>query len=375
MKYFVNGVLVNKVKHLDLSDLWYFNESDIVEAKSISGFESFYPLYRWKSFYSYSPLKLIKLKGEIKYSSKILKYLNNGLVENFLPPEVFIDKEIKRIGKPIELNSKIIQNEIDFIKRFSEALIKDIKYLEFIHPDSTFIILTGGKDSLNLLLLPWKAKIVAVSQEPNYSLVVKFCLENKLNIEVLKLDGEEVDNLDIISKDVLFGCCRIGLADVRWSQSILNIKKHLNVNQENKVVVVSGALADSFTTPLFFKYKSKWQTSYISRLVNRVSSVRFKFFNTLWIKGAQWQGVFHGVIRESTNTPNYSAYHGRNVIKVLSETDFEKSVKTDIRADIGRFIYGKDIVYPSSNPSPPSWSTRKKYSSINYFKEVLNKEL
>ncbi len=77
----------------------------------------------------------------------------------------------------------------------------------------TNIILCGGKDSLNLLLLPWKNPVVVASLHPNYPLVAEFIREHNLNCDLIELDDEYEADRD---REILINCCRNDLAHCRW---------------------------------------------------------------------------------------------------------------------------------------------------------------
>lgn len=361
---------IRKIARLDLGEVWYFDVDHIIQCNDVYGFEHFYPLYNWKNFYSYSPLNLLKLKGNLNYNPNIEEYLEEGEVKKYLPPNIFIDKNIRRVGGPMIYSKAKIFDEETFINEFVRALIEDIRYLEDNNKNSFFGILTGGKDSLNLLLLPWRSKIIAFSADPNYKLVKEFCAVNNLKIEVIRLEDEEIEDINWIENETLIGCCRVGLRDIRWSKNLFNINKQFKERNE-KLVIITGSLADTFLTPYFKKYRCIWKSHFLSKMIYKFKSFKSIFYETSWIRGAQWQGVFHGIIRESSGLRNFSAYHGKNVLKVIRNVDLDKVVNHDLRQKIGERIFEKPVIYPLHNPSPPSWAKRQKFSSVDKFKTLL----
>ncbi|EKB48720.1 hypothetical protein [Cecembia lonarensis] len=369
-----NGVIIKKADKLNIGDIWYDASADVFQSSRIIGEECFYPVYKWKDYYSFSFLNLLRIKGNLDLNPKIHLYLNNGIIDSYLPPEICVDKYIKRIGAPLKLQKLKITSENSFIEKFAVALIKDIRRLEDLYPNTTFGILTGGKDSLNLLLLPWKAEIVALSGDPNYQLVKEFCSVNKLDIEVKRLNGEEYDSDDWIKKDTLFCCGRMGLRDIRWSKNIFEIKNEINSRNKN-FIIISGTFGDAFLTTKFKHYRAKWKNLLEDKIVYRFQSKTKILYNNLWRGGAQWQAVNHGVIRESTNMLNFSAYHGKNVLEVLSQTDLEKVIDSDIRPKLGDYIFGKKVIYPNSNPSPAAWENRIKYSTLGFFLDTFKSKI
>lgn len=54
-----------KCESISEEEMWTSHETLIWEAESFLGTPHFYPVYKWKNFYSYSLLALIVKKGEI----------------------------------------------------------------------------------------------------------------------------------------------------------------------------------------------------------------------------------------------------------------------------------------------------------------------
>lgn len=365
-----DSIKIKKVDHLDIGSVWYDFENEVFQADNIVENECFYPVYKWKNYYSYSPFKLLMLKGGLEFNNKIFRYLNNGIIDDFLPPEVSIDVNIKRVGSPLVLEKTEIFEKDNFLNSFATAMINDMRFLESLHPKAIFGILVGGKDSLNILLLPWNCKIIAFSAEPNYSLVEKFVKDNNLNIQVEKLDLYSFEEDILLEKEILFNFFRIGLHDVRWVSNLFMLKTKLEKDSK-ELIVITGSLADTFLTPTFFSYKSKWRLSKKYLILDLFKSRREIFFQNLWERGAQWQGIYHGVLRESASIINYSMYHGKCTKYLLSISDIKNIVTHDLREDLGFKIVGSKILYPQENPSPFPWYERVPYVSIQKFIDTL----
>lgn len=368
--YYLKDIKINKVTCLDIGAVWYDKRADVFQSNKVVGEECSYPLYKYNNFYSYSPLNLLKIKGVLDWNRRIEYYLEDHKIASYLPPEVFIDKKIKRVGSAINQEKLTIKSQKHFVSEFSNALIRDIRRLENLHSKSVFGILTGGKDSLNLLLFPWKVKIIALSAEPNFQLVRDFCIANSLDIEVVKLEGEESDSEEWIENEALIGCCRVALPDIRWTKNLFEIKNKFAI-EDSQLVILTGSLGDTFLTTSFLKYRSKWRNKWWDKLRNWSGNRTSVFFEHLWRRGAQWQAIYHGILKESTSIPNYSAYHGGNVMEVLKKTDLEAVIDGDIRPNIGDYLLGRKVIYPKSNPSPTIWKKRKRFSSTEFFLETF----
>lgn len=358
---------MEKMQSLNISQMWYGDFDAVYRADSFQGEEYFYPIYRYENYYSLSPLKLIELKGKINFNKKILNYCKDGIIDSYLPPNVFIDKDIVRISRVIK-TKKLIGTEVSFIQHVKDALIKDIRIIEEKHPDAVIGVLAGGKDSLNLLLLPWKNETLALSAYPNYPLVKEFCDQNGGRIRVIEISGESSDTQSMREIDCKENCCRIGLQDVRWTLSIIQLKEKIKKDQNKELVIITGSLGDVFLTPNYKTYQSI-HNNFQRRLINRFTKNRI--FSEFHLRGAQWQGCYHGILRGSAGIANYSAYHGPNMIEVLKKVNLKNSVKRDVRPQLGYLLKGEKVHYPVENPSPPSWNKRKEYSRIERFIDLM----
>lgn len=355
---------------LDLSTIWPTNDVDVFRSDRVVGLDYYYPVYRWENYFSYSPFKLLMLKGYFKPNPDFDNFLEHGRMVYYPPTTQFIDSEIKKVGGPIKKLKPTIKEEAHFSKEIITALKEDIEILEKRHPEANFCILTGGKDSLNLLLLPWKNPVYALSSQPNYQLVKTFCEINELNIPVVELGGEETDTKAMLDRDILFGCCRMGLGDMRWNQCLCDIKFDSKFNGKELILII-GALADAFTTSYHLKWKCFWQETPWFKKGLLKDLFPENYYKTAWLRGAQWQGVCQGIMRESTGILNYSGYQGPSITNLLAKTDLRKAVTRDMRHLIGDSLLGRSVIYPSINPSPPKWKSRDIFSSKFAWLEAL----
>jgi hypothetical protein len=87
-----------------------------------------------------------------------------------------------------------------------------------------------------------------------------------------------------------------------------------------------------------------------------------------------WQGAQMGVPRAFLNAMALSGYQGRRMKEVLEKIDLSAAVTTDIRTEIGKIIFGKNVIYPEQNPTPPVSSFRKGLASPeNFIKTIKDK--
>ncbi|MDB4438562.1 hypothetical protein N9195_03140 [bacterium] len=363
------------------SELWGQFDTDVFECSKVVADESFYPLYRWKNYISYSMVELLRLKGSVTNNPHFDRFAHLNPSYPHLAPGVNIDSEIVRVGAPLCGRNKVVRTKDEFIHSAAVAFSSDLRTLEKRHEDSHFYVYVGGKDSLNILLHNWNKKITAISGEPNYALVKEFCEHNELNIPVIRLAGEESDTPDMLTKEIIANCCRIDLAHVRWSNAV---KRIISSNKtSSNSVLLTGAMADVMLTPNYEHYRpfnfNKQRPTVTERLISRINRNVIgrtmsdpTLFETCWTRGAHWQGVVHGIIRESIGVPNYSAYHGKDFLDLIAETQLSDVATEDLRQKIGNAICGKQILYPESNPSPEKWTSRDNQSNFETWKVAFS---
>jgi hypothetical protein len=367
---------IKRRQNLTEEDLWSKHGAVIWKADRFKGSPSFYPVYRYKNLYSYSLLSLILFKGCLHLNPCIGRKVSKQ-DWLYLSADNTIDRKIVRIGGPLK-SVFTIKDLDEFARRLSEALRHDISAVEAMNHGYTNIILCGGKDSLNLLLLPWKNPVVVASAQPNYDFVKTFITNNGLNYDLMPLEDHDNSLFDV---EILINCCRNNLEHSRWGYHLVELSRTF----ENKVVFWKGQLGDTFMTPYWKNYipHTKSITTYLLRIVSRLSRycgnvlektnlLQRYFFRSLWYRGAMWQGAHMAFIRQLTNSLVLSGYHGPAVQKVISEVELKSAVQEDVRPLVGKYLYGRAVFYPDANPGPPSSKMRKGISHLGPFLKTLN---
>jgi hypothetical protein len=342
----------------------------------------FAPEYRYKGKTYLSPLQIIKEKGVLKVNPDSFKIINHPCFL-FCPPNILIDKDIKRVESQWKFQKHIVDQRI-FISDIANAMKEDALFIEKMYPDHTILALVGGKDSLNMLLLPWKNQVLVASAEPNYPLVKEFLLNNNLKFDLIKLeDGTNFQP----EKEILINCCRLNLEHCRWTGHLDQIAESLG----KKVIILKGQWGDNLFTDKWRRNDYLPPAFHIIGLKNKiVAQIRDKekkikysispdehmqayFFKNLWYESAHWQGVHMSFLHEYLEVPVLSMYHNANVMRVITHTDFEKVVTSDLRKQIGETLINRSLFYPDTNPSPPNSIVRKGLSGTNYYLEMVRK--
>lgn len=370
---------VVEVDELSEADLWSNHGPLLWRARRFSGRPGFYPVYRSGELYSYSPLALILAKGRIAYDAELARQCSARSFR-YLSGRGVLDREIERLGGPVASTGEVVSGRV-YTERIVDALTRDVAAAEARHPDHTNIILCGGKDSLNLLLLPWSNPTYAASAPPNFELVERFVRDNRLSLNVVRLD--DLSDAEILDAEVLENGCRNNLIHCRWGVDLHRLaRKH-----EGKVIFWKGQLGDLTMTP-------KWkETAHPPHALNRTSRKVYtrlervlpagarrqigrrylepRFREILWQRSAMWQGAHVSLVRAITDCLVLSAYHGPAMARTFAEVDLDAAVQTDLRDDVGARLLGGPVVYPTSNPGPPPSRLRANRSSPERFLSML----
>lgn len=366
------------VDTLTEQDMWEDHGPLIWQANQFIGLPSFYPVYRWENFYSFSVLALIIHKGSFS-PNLIVENLNNPL--HIIPDNKTVDKEIARIGQAHKFDCDITDTLV-YCKKVTDALIADTRKTESIKKGFTNLIMCGGKDSLNLLLLPWGNQVIALSAEPNYAYVCEFVRANKLNMQVMLLE-DKYDEAQL-DDEILEGCCRVDLSHWRWGIHLREIVATLN----SEVIIWKGLLGDVYLSETWktYDYHISARRLFCLKVYKRVSRFLPAFINTAigrrlqknvirttWEKSANQQGCHVGFLRSLCNCLVLSAYHGKNVSHVFSQVDLGAAVQRDVRDKIGELLLGRSVIYPKKNPGPAVSKFRINKHKLNLFINTLLK--
>ena len=364
----------------DLSErtLWSKHGTIIWQADRFTGSANFYPVYRYQNYYSYSLLSLILLKGSLHLSLQAEKQVSSSDF-NFYSGIDSIDKDIIRIGEPLKPEFRITDAET-YAKRLAEAMCEDIVPIEKDHPGFTNILMCGGKDSLNLSLLPWRNPVIVASAPPNYDLVKTFMTDNNLSYDVIPLDD---NNDSLLECEILVNCCRNNLEHCRWGPHLTKLSQDFG----GKVIIWKGQLGDIMATPHWKAYpythppygRIRQMTRLLGggggrmlrRWLEKAKITQQLAFKALWFKSAMWQGAHMSIIRQLTDALVLSGYHGPAVQKIWSQVDLNRAVQDDIRPIVGKYLHGGTVLYPSTNPSPPPSEIRKGISHLQPFLKSL----
>lgn len=347
-------------QEIDEEKIWGTHGPVIWHAGRASLSPTFYPVYRWQDLYSYSLLALILAKGRLRLNPRAVAAADRpGFL--YLAGHDTIDLDIVRLGGPHTVGFEI-QEVDEYARRIADALRGDAAAAEERHPGYTNVVLCGGKDSLNLLLLPWKNPVTAFSAEPNFELVREFARRNDLPINVQRL--EDPQDAQVQDEEALVAACRADLAHWRWGGHLRRIAQ----DHGHKAIFWKGQVADLYTTPKWkafvvpprkrevvprkiYKKLSPILPMPVHRMVGR--RLQPRVVQATWDRCAVLQGCHMGFLRELTGCLFLSAYHGPRMMEVWSQADLASVAQVDMRDQVALELHGRKVMYPERNPAPP----------------------
>jgi len=361
--------ILNKITSLDL----YLNypAKSVIEAKCIEDVASgIYPVY------------YIKFKNHLKVSSSAVALikdskeliLNPDFKPDFTQKEWYngrctIDKRVNKL-KPFEIRTKN-SSKIDFnptrkLKDKDEFINKSIVYFKkFVNdierrfPEYHHVVLTGGKDSQMIHLVPKlnEKKWNILSEEPNANLVKKWLVANNIHINhFFRIDNVSDEDEFFLIKKVVNGDCMSNPEHIRRGKTMIKISDFFN----KKCIFWVGTLGDTIYNCHIEDYRKNNYRDY---------------FETHFNRGSSWQGNFHQTHFNLTGCPILSMYHSKDIWEKLYQ-QFDPSINDglDLRKELGSKLAGRNIKWLVQNPHPKPWliNPRLKKNLLKIYIDKVN---
>ncbi len=358
--------------------VWQEHGPLIWQADRFEGTPFFYNIYKFDNYYSYSPFALILKKNSLKINQVALDALSDEMFSNH-NGNYTIDEEIAKIGAPHECSFRY-NNVDEYVSAIADGMVKDIELIEQKNPGKTNIIMCGGRDSMNLLLLPWKNPIIALSAKPNYPLVRKFIKDNNLDIPIREL--KDPNDPVRLKSEALEACCRADLTHWRWGVDLCNVSDEYSKN----AILWKGQLGDAylthdwknFITPYvepqrFFRRSYKKFSYLMPQFIHTIVGHHFQpiVIQRVWEVCSSLQGGHMSFLRAIMDMLVLSGYHGPNVSKIIANADLGIVAQRDIRPLIGTKLLGREVNYPMENPHPKISEFRKDLHHAKLFADML----
>jgi hypothetical protein len=360
---------VERRESLSAADLWASHARTVFAAPGLTDAPSFYPVYRMGELYCHSPLGLVAHAGNVELDGDVMVRLGRGERRYWSGPDT-LDRRMRRVGAP-RISARTLRDRGEFIDRLADALRTDVAAREARHAGCTNAILCGGRDSLNLLLLPWKNPVLVLSAAANFPLVRRFIADNALPMTVHELKDEDRSLLDA---EVLANLCRLDLQHCRWSGELRAIARE----HRGRILFWKGQLGDSLLTAKWRVYTHPAKARRLVRLpLLRALTSSALFQGYFWWsqhnRGGMWQGTHMSLLRDLTGALVLSSYHGPAVSDLLAEVDLAATHTEDLRPLLGARLASAPVKYPSINPGPPVTPFRAGLSCVERFVEVATR--
>jgi len=262
-----------------------------------------------------------------------------------------IDKRIRKL-KPFEkvtptsstitfkpdftINDKeeIIDKTVYYLQKFINEI--EIKYLNYCH-----IVLTGGKDSQLISLVPKlnPERWYIFSAEPNYTLVKHWVKENGIRVKrIFKHNNKNEETIDDFGKKIICSDLYSDPRHIQWLPTLKRIAKKF----DNKCIFWSGTIGD---------------TIYSFHEAYHIGS-KEKYFDVHMTRAASWQGNYHQTFKNFVGRPLLSPYHSKEIWEELYQHLDPSVIKkdTDLRPEIGERLFGKPVKWVDENPGPEPYS-------------------
>lgn len=361
--------VLNKIISLDL----YLNypAKTIIETKCVEDVASgIYPVYymKFKNHLKISScaIALIKDSGEF--------ILNFDFKPDFTQKDWYeerntIDKRVCKL-KSFEVrtrnSSKINFNPTRKLKDKDEFINKSIAYFKkFVNeierkfPEYHHIVLTGGKDSQIIHLVPKlnEKKWNVLSEEPNATLVKKWLAANNIIIDhFFRIENKSDEDESFLMKKIVNGDCMSNPEHIRRGKTMIKISNFFN----KKCIFWVGTLGDTIYNCHIEDYRKNNYEDY---------------FKTHFNRGSSWQGNFHQTHFNLTGCPVLSLYHSKEIWEKLYQ-NFDPSISEnlDLRKELGSKLAKRNIKWLVQNPGPNPWfiSHRLKKDLLKIYIDKVN---
>lgn len=358
------------------NDLWLRHDDAVVTTDRWTDPSCFLPVYRCGDDYSYHPLPLIRRHGGLDWNAAAADAVD---ARKFRYPhdDRTLDRRVTRIGGPLSCEAKPYGCD-EAIDRLAEAMIGHRRRVTAANPDAEHVVLTGGADSLNLLLIDGGRNTIAASAEPNFPLVQQFVRRNGLDIDVVRLDDDADEEQMRHEIRCTFGLVRYD--DIRWGTSMRRIADA----SRRPVVFWQGSMGGTLLGGRSARYcRSVYRYRTFSERYLRSSRPRLwrgsgrrdlarrqRLSDALWLRGAHWQGGSHAVLRAICGALVASGYHGPDTYDVLARLPLVPT-GSDWRPALGRRLAGGEVWYPDANPFPPQSARRIGRQSSEILRRLL----
>lgn len=309
------------------------------------------------------------------FTSRIPSSFVDLLKDKSLLPERHWDEQIETLDKNVyrlqpfetvaEDGTRTQNVEFDrnlsqknrFIQLSSQYITKFVHKIEQRFPNYEHIVLTGGKDSLLIHLVPkltdnWSA----FSAYPNYENTQEFLDKN--DISVNNLFTHSNTNQETRGDTVKKAICSDLRADprhIRWRLKLAKISNKL----DHKCIFWAGTEGDTINS-YYSEFHDENEQGYFELQMSRA---------------ANWQGTTHQTTANFTGSPMLSLYHSPELWQEVYRRYDPEMIKEgdDLRDEIGQQLAGRPVTWPSTNPGPSPYRYSDGFDLEQAYEEFIQK--
>jgi hypothetical protein len=228
------------------------------------------------------------------------------------------------------------------------ALQRSVNDIERRFPGKRHVILTGGKDSQLIALIPKvdPGRWLIFSAEPNFPLVKRWVSDNDLPVaDVIRHDGKNEETLADFRRKVLCSDLYSNPVHIRYAPTL----KRLAAELGDQCIFWVGSMPRG--AHLFDGHHHRFDRSDPAR-------AREAFFHSHLVTFPAWQGNLHQTYSNFVGHPFLCPYDLREmwetVYRRLDPLVLAKDV--DLRSRIGDQLLGRPVKWPDENPGPTPYS-------------------
>lgn len=308
----------------------------------------------------------------VRFRDAPLRWLSSGLTYSTPDPKWYAswqtaDRRVFKLhphekvteeGATIQFEpSPSIENTEELARGTANAMSDGIRRIEREYPDAQHVVLTGGRDSMLIHLVPkrdpnnWHV----FSGAPNHTLVQEWVETNGIHVNDFHVDSKKnKESLDIIREKVIGGDLFSDQRHIRWVPKLKKISKRYDY----KTFFWIGTEGDTFLS-----YNDEYQ-----------GGTSQQFWRMQHSRAPSWQGNCHQTYFNVIGAPFLSVYHLPEVREFVE--GFSVGVLgrgEDARGRVASILSEKEIVWPSINPGPPPYKYEKDVKSKEMYYEHVRK--
>ncbi|WP_144049522.1 hypothetical protein [Halorubrum salipaludis] len=249
-----------------------------------------------------------------------------------------------------------ISSKEKFIELSCQYLTEFVQNIEKRFPEHEHIVLTGGRDSLLIHLVPkltdnWSA----FSAEPNLNNTLQFFEDNGIDMnQVYTHSNTNRETIGDTVKKLICSDLRADPRHIRWRPKLAEISKQY----DRKCIFWSGTEGDTINS-----YYSDFH-----------DSEEHGYFDLQMMRAANWQGTTHQTTTNYTGAPMISIYHSPQIWQDLYRRYDPEMIQKgdDLRDEIGEQLHGGSVVWPSNNPGPKPYRYERTFDPVQAYEQLIN---